>query len=100
MDIEQIEAAGFAAAEDLQAAHEQTATDLGMHTGGQYVVQGVWRKGAVTILVEQNTGQESMGGLAATVTYPPVCVITGPTGRVACNPDNTDLILQLASELA
>jgi hypothetical protein len=62
----------------------------GLRMTGPYEVLGAWRKGDVTVVVEQNTDQAGP--------HDPVAVIDGPSGyRVACNPDDTDL---LAAEVA
>lgn len=101
MDKAALEKAGFVADSELVDSHAQSADKRGMHKGGEYVVHGAWRRGAVALLFEQNTAAEPMeGGLTATVTHPAVCVVSSPYGRVACNAADTALILAIADDLA
>jgi hypothetical protein len=86
MDIKALEKAGFKHDDELKSAHEEQADKNSMHETGPYVVHGVWRKGLVSVLFEQNNAA--------------VCVVSGPKGRAACNPDDTELLLLLVEELA
>ena len=67
---------------------------------GPYRLEYILQRGEVTVTIEQNTSKQLHGGLEATVTYPSVAVVEGPKGRVACDPENTELILQMADELS
>lgn len=101
MDKKTLESAGFTQDEALKSAHEEQADKNSMHDAGPYVVHGVWTKGLVTLLFEQNTAAEDMGGgMKAVIQHPSVCVATGPKGKAACNPDDTELILRLVEDLS
>lgn len=94
-----LSAAGFAPDEAARAAYERFASGQGMNTGGPYTVLAVWRKGAVTLVFEQNTSIEpTTNGLTTSISHPPVCVVTTPAGSVSCNADDLTLILHLAGE--
>lgn len=99
MDIKTIEADGFKHDDEMKSAHVANAEKNKMSDSGPYVVDGVWRKGIVTLLFEQNTCPEHMGGgMSAIISHPAVCVVSGPNGKAACSADDTDLILSLANE--
>lgn len=101
MDISTLEKVGFKRDDDLKSAHEVHADENGMHATGRYVVDSVWKKGLVTVLFEQNTAAEDLGGgMAAVIQHPSVCIVSGPKGKAACNPEDTELILTLIQELA
>jgi hypothetical protein len=101
MDNKALEKAGFKHDDELKSAHEEAADKNEMHKDGPYVVRGVWKKGLVTLLFEQNTAAEPMGGgMNAIIQHPAVCVVSSPKGRVACNADDTELILSLAADLS
>lgn len=101
MDMKALEAAGFQPDDELKAAHEEQAANDGMDESGPYVIHGAWRKGLVTVFVEQNTVAESLdGGIEATIQHPSVCVVSGPKGKVACNAEDTELILAIVSGLS
>lgn len=101
MDVKALEDSGFVHDDDMKSAHTDNATKNGMSDFGPYVVHGVWRKGLVTVLCEQNTAPEPMGGgMSAIISHPAVCVVSGPNGKAACNAEDTELILVLATELA
>jgi hypothetical protein len=91
--------AGFVNNADLQGKYEAKAERDNLSHNGDYVVLGTWTKGVVTLLFEQNTATEDIGGLSAAITHPAVCVISSPTGRVACNATDVDLILAVADEI-
>lgn len=95
MDLLPLIDAGFTHDEDMRASLETSAERQGMHNNGPYVVHGVLRRDAVVLKVEQNTATE--GNL--TITYPPVCVVSGPRGTVTCEATDTELILTLAHDL-
>ena len=98
MDTAALQAAGFTRDEGASHAYADFASKNGLHSGGQYVVLGVWRRGGTTLLFEQNTTTEPSNGLEITISHPPVCIVTTPSGRVACNAADIDLILLLAGE--
>lgn len=92
--------AGFERDEDERDAHQSVSDAAGMDQGGQYFVQGVYRKDGVSITFETNVSEQTQGGLASSVRHPQVCVVQGPKGRVACSAKDTELQLRLAAELA
>lgn len=101
MDAAALKKAGFKHDDETKAAHEEHATTNDMHKDGPYVVHGVWKKGLVNLLFEQNTAAEPMGGgMSAVIQHPHVCIVSGPKGRVACNADDMDLILAMVSEVS
>lgn len=96
-----LELEGFVEDDTLASARAEKASQDNMHQTGPYVIHGVWRKGAVTLVFEQNTAAEEMGGgMSAVIQHPAVCVVSGPKGSAACNPADVKLILALAEELA
>lgn len=100
MELEKaLTAAGFTHDDELKDAHVTRADENGMHDSGPYVVHGVWKRGEVTVLVEQNTAKEDIGGMRAAVDHPAVCLITGPKGRIAANPEDVELVLAVAEDL-
>jgi hypothetical protein len=101
MDIAALESAGFVHDDELKAAHEEHAERYEMHATGPYVIHGMWKKGLVTLLFEQNTASEPMGGgMSAVIQHPPVCIVSGPRGRLACTADDVELILSLVDEVS
>lgn len=97
MDATALGYAGFTQDDGLKQ-QLQDAADAQMHESGPYKVLEAWRQGVIQIVVEQNTAAEDLGGgTTAVVTYPPVAVIEGPGGRVCCNPNDTDLVVSVAS---
>jgi hypothetical protein len=66
-----------------------TRGGTGLRSTGPYEVHGAWRKGDVTVIVEQNTDQAGV--------HEPVAVVEGPNYRSACDPTDHDL---LAAEVA
>jgi hypothetical protein len=91
-----LEKAGFKHDDELKSGHEEQAEKNDMHQSGPYVVHGVWKKGLVTVLLEQNTAAEPMGGgMSAIIQHPPVAVISGPQGRGSCNPDDVEALRHL-----
>jgi len=79
--------------------YQQQASNDGLSHNGAYVVLAVLTKGLVTIVFEQNTASENVGGLDAAVTHPAVAVISSPKGKVACNPTDAELIVNVAADL-
>jgi len=69
-----------------------TRGGTGLRVSGAYEVLSTYRNNDVTVVIEQN---ESNGILHA-----PVAVIDGPGGRVACDPDDTDLLAAEAARAA
>lgn len=92
--------AGFERDEGERDAHQSVSDASGMDEGGQYFVQGVYRKGEVSITFETNVSEISQGGLSSSVRHPQVCIIKGPKGRVACSAKDTELQMRLAGEVA
>lgn len=85
----------IAARERLQAAMDEAGTS----EGAPHSVRGVFVKGNITVYVEQNAGNEDLGGLSAVVTYPATAVIESPKGRVAFSPSDLGLAEHLVAEL-
>ena len=85
MDVAIFEAQGFA-----DDAEGKALIEAGRTSVHPYSVQ-VLRKGLVSLAFEQNSDEQT--------TFPMVCIVSGPKGSVACNPDDSDLVLQLAQEL-
>lgn len=90
---------GFTADAEAKGVAEANAVEHGMHENGPYVVHHVFTKGDVVVTIEQNTAPEDLGGMTAVVTHPPCAIIASPKGRVAFNPDDTDLAAALLDEL-
>ncbi len=97
---DKLESLGFS--EDGAAASyfEQFAADAAMDKGGPYTQHHVYSDGETFVVVEQNVGDENLGGLEATVKYPSVIIIDGPRGRVACSPDDIALVERLITGTA
>lgn len=91
--------AGFAYDADEHSNHVQTASEIGMHQGGEYRVHGVYTKGRVMVKVEENTDTQDLNGLKMQVTHPPVCLVYGPRGTVAAPLADRELVLRMADEL-
>lgn len=91
--------AGFKRSAELKAAYIAKAKKEDLSHNGTYTVQDVWTKGLVTLLFEQNTASEVIGGLSAAITHPAVCIVFSPAGRAACNAHDVQLILSVAAEL-
>lgn len=92
--------AGFEYDADEHQAGIQTAEEIGMHNGGAYQLHGVYVKGRVFIKIEENTDTQNSNGLNMQINHPQVCVIYGPKGSVAASPQDRDLVLRMAEELA
>lgn len=98
---DKIEALGFTEDADAAGYFEYLAADAGMDKGGPYVVEAAFVNDAGLFLVlERNTGDEDLGGLEATVKYPPVAILDGPKGRVSFNPDDLGLLERLVADLS
>lgn len=92
---------GFSEDTSAQEYFASLAAESGMDKGGPYVQHHVYTDGETFVVIEQNVGDENLGGLEATVKYPPVVIIDGPTvGRVACSPDDVELMERLLSGTA
>lgn len=101
MDQKQLLKAGFKHSDELRSAHQDAAAANNMSHNGQYDVNGVFTKGLVTLVFEQNTCPEPLeGGLDVTITHPPVCIVSGPKGKATCRADDTELILAVADSLS
>lgn len=94
-----LEAAGFVHDDENKSHLEEFATKSNMHQGGDYLVHGVWKRGMVTVHMEQNTTTEVVDGLTSVVTHPSVAVISGPNGKVACSAADANGILDAADYL-
>lgn len=86
---------GFVIDESAAAVAQAAADSAGLSEGGTYRVQQVWRRLDVTVTVEQNQAPETVGGMQALITHPPVAVIDSPAGRYAFNPEDTELARNL-----
>lgn len=100
MDSDALKKAGFVEDRAMKTSTEDAAEKNGLNVGGAYVVLGAWKRAQVTLLFEQNTAPEPVGtGLTATVTHPAVCIVSSPRGRVTCNAEDTELILNVVHDL-
>jgi len=85
---------------DADATTEAIDSAADLQRGGPYDFRGCYRKGPLTITVEQNTDTRLESGMTQMTTYPEIAIVDGPKGRVACPVDDLDLITRMASELA
>lgn len=92
--------AGFDQRDDLVGEMQQWGDALKMSDNGPYKVLHVFTKGDVFVQVETTNAPLDLGGMDAQVQYPPVCIVEGPKGRVACRPEDTELVVQLAGDMA
>lgn len=92
--------AGFKRDDKEREAHQSVADASDLDKGGPYFVQGVYKKGSVTIHFERNVSTLEQQGMETTTSHPQVCVISGPGGRVACSADDAELQLRVAEEVA
>jgi hypothetical protein len=90
---------GFEPDEQTKTYLEEFATKANMHQGGPYEVHGVWKRGMVTVHVEQNTTTEVQDGITSVVTHPHVAVVSGPNGKIAVNATDVEGILSAADQL-
>lgn len=97
---DKLEQLGFSENAEAAAYFTNLADQAGMHKGGAYTQTHVYEKDGTFVVLEQNIGDEDLGGLEATVKYPPVVVIDGPAGRVACSPDDIALVERLLTGTA
>lgn len=98
--VESLKAVGFTDDQAGLQAAVQNAEAQGLSLNGRYEVHSVLTKGDVIVTVEQNEAPENIGGLDAVVTHPACAVVASPKGRVAFNPEDISLGLQLVAELA
>lgn len=96
MDTQAFQNAGFEPNASLKADFQAYSDRNGLSANGRHEIVAAFRKGNVTVVVERNTVQQHQG---YGVTYPAVCVLTGPHGKVACDPTDIDLAVHLASTL-
>lgn len=90
--------AGFTQRRDLADVAQAESNRLGLSAGGPHVIVAVLERGPVTLTIEQNSRDESNGGR---ILYPPVCIVEGPNGRVACQAnDEFQLALTVAEDVA
>lgn len=94
-----LEAAGFKHDDEGKTYLEEFANKAEMHNGGEYVVHGFWKRGMVTVHIEQNTTTEVQDGISSVVTHPTVAAVSGPNGRVAVNASDIEGILYAADQL-
>ena len=94
-----LEAAGFKHDDDGKGYLEEFAIKANMHQGGDYVVHGFWKRGMVSVHIEQNTTTEVQDGIQSVVTHPTVAVVSGPNGKVAVNATDVEGILYAADQL-
>lgn len=92
--------AGFVYDADKHQAGIQTAAEAEMHRGGDYDLQGIYVRGAVTVTVEQNTDTRHESGMKTMTQYPAVAIIEGPKGRCSAPMAEPKLVLQVADDLA
>lgn len=87
---------------DTQARQvEQADADAnGMSAAYPYNVLGVYKKGDVVIVVEQNTSSEEAGGLTSIIEHPAVARIQGPKGHATVSIDDRDAVLSTAEIVA
>lgn len=91
---------GFTLDEASRSAAQQNADAQGMSVNGPYVVESVHVKGDVLVSVERNQSPEDLGGYTALVTHPALAVVTSPKGRIACNPNDVELVLSVVGDLS
>lgn len=94
-------ACGFANDTSAVSYLQSVSDGLGMSRNGKHEVLAHFVKGDVSVTVEQNTAPEAptSDGMSIVVTHPPCAIIEGgPTGRVAANPSDVQLILALVGE--
>lgn len=90
---------GLKAASDESNARAAAADAAGMDRGGPYKVLHTLKGKGVTVVVEQNTGQEPGPYGDMTVPYPPTVVVESDKGRGAANPADTEAVLTLVRQL-
>lgn len=100
MTYDALIAAGFIPSNT--ADQQQKADENGMSDYAPYTVQALLKREDVTVLIEQNDALEPINGTGRTVrvSYPPVAVVSGPKGTVACDPNNTALVEAIAKGLS
>lgn len=82
------------AAEDIAVAQKLSAS-------GAYTIQDVLVRDDVIVTIEQNHSPEDYGnGMTALVSHPALAVMVSPRGRVAFNPQDTALAVNLVNDLA
>jgi hypothetical protein len=100
-DFAALEAVGFSRLSEEDWLTEVEAQQESYGPGSEVALDYIMRRpDGVQVMLEQNTRRQVSGGLEATVAYPQVAIISGPRGRAACDPSNTELILRLVGEVA
>lgn len=94
-----LEAAGFKHDDEGKTYLEEFAVKADMHQGGDYQVHGFWKRGMVTVHIEQNTTTEVTDGISSVITHPAVASVSGPNGKVAVNANDVEAILYEADQL-
>lgn len=82
---------GFKRSTGRARSLSEEADTQGRRDNGPYEILHVFRKDDVEVVVEQNT---QLG-----VQMPAVAIIEGPGGRVAANPDDHELVAQMAAAM-
>jgi hypothetical protein len=95
-----LDEAGFTADSDLASQLSDHADAAGMRSNGAYELHGAWSKGDVRVHLEQTTAPDASGGMKIIVEHPPVLIVVAPNLRVAVNPDDTDALTSLLTEIA
>lgn len=102
VDLDALKKAGFKKALSLKEWEERNSKleDLGMNRGGPYSSPYVLERGAVLLVVEQNTSTIKQDGSEITTKHPPVVVVKGPKASVVVSADDTAMILAMADEVS
>lgn len=88
-----LQGASFTEDVDAKVAREEFAEKANMHQNGPYKVHSMWKRGTVSVFIEQTVTQEDQGGMISQVTHQPVAVIEGPKGRVAAAASDVEAVL-------
>jgi hypothetical protein len=97
--LEALRGQGLKASGDETNARMAASEASGMDRGGPYKVLHTLKGKGVTVVVEQNTGQEPGPYGDMTVPYPPTVVVESPKGRGAASPADTEAVLTLIRDL-
>lgn len=90
---------GFEYDADASTTQVESIEELQLNRGGEYQAHGCYRKAYASVTIERNTDTREEGGMSIMATYPPVAVVEGPKGRVACPADDFELVLRMVTEL-
>ena len=91
--------------EDDTAEFQQISDNLDLsRNDNPHKVLHVLTKGDVTAVIEKNVSDDNSGGVEVTMKHPAVLILESSKGRVAISnhdePDNADLIAEVAGDLA